>query len=147
MQKKVCFQVIFVKCTDILGWKLIIYLFYVVIFFLFDTGSILVRRRLVASKQSSLDANCVCLTYFLGWIWITLQNTTFASRHVLLLIAIRVFRRYIKEVLCRILAKSSFTQFSTIHRVGQCLWESSLNAGFLGLGIFNIRFPTSSGWR
>ena len=96
MQKKVCFQVIFVKCTDILGWKLIIYLFYVVIFFLFDTGSILVRRRLVASKQSSLDANCVRLTYFLGWIWITLQNTTFASRHVLLLIAIRVFRRYIR---------------------------------------------------
>ena len=38
----------------------------------------------------------------------------------------------ISEVLCRILAKSSFTQFSTIHRVGHCLWESSLNAGFLG---------------
>ncbi|CAH3030376.1 unnamed protein product, partial [Porites evermanni] len=26
------------------------------------------------------------------------------------------------------------------HRVGHCLWESSLNAGFLGFGV-NIRFP------
>ena len=37
------------------------------------------------------------------------------------------------------MAKSSFTQFSTIHWVGHCLWESSLNAGFLGFGV-NIRF-------
>ena len=35
-------------------------------FFLVDPGSVLVRRRLVASKQSSLEANCVRLTYFLG---------------------------------------------------------------------------------
>ena len=65
-------------------------MFYLVFFFLFDPGSILVRRRLVVSKQSSLDATCVRLTYF------TLQNKTFASRHVLLLISVRVFCRYIR---------------------------------------------------
>ena len=119
---------------------------------MFDLGSILVRRRLVASKRSSLDATCVRLTYFfvrltlprtqtslslsldenekrkkkagrrqpcgsspvtrfslastmrktkrLRWrlslTYFTLQNTTFASRHVLLLISIRVFCRYIR---------------------------------------------------
>ena len=65
-------------------------MFFYLVIFLFDLGSILVRRRLVVSKQSSLDATCVRLTYF------TLQNTTFASRHVLLLISVRVFCRYIR---------------------------------------------------
>ena len=68
-------------------------------------------------------------------------NTTFVSRHTCSPFNFNSgFFSVISEVLCRILAKSSFTQFSTIHRVGHCLWESSLNAGCLGFGV-NIRLP------
>ena len=149
MQKKVCFQVIFVKWTDVLGWTLMNYLFVLFShFFLFNPGSVLVRRGLVASKQSSLVANCVRLTFFSG------VNVNNSSKYNLCLTAcsrfdfnsgfLPIYQRFFAEYL---IAKSSFTQFSTIHRVGHCIWESSLNAGFLGLAIFNIRFPTSSGWR
>ena len=59
------------------------------IYFLSDpAGSILVNWQLVASKQSSLDANCISLAYFLGRMWTEkpLQNTTLASQHVFPLI-------------------------------------------------------------
>ena len=149
MQKKVCFQVIFVKWTDVLGWTLMNYLFVLFShFFLFNPCSVLVRLGLVASKQSSLVANCVRLTFFSG------VNVNNSSKYNLCLTAcsrfdfnsgfLPIYQRFFAEYL---IAKSSFTQFSTIHRVGHCIWESSLNAGFLGLAIFNIRFPTSSGWR
>ena len=149
MQKKVCFQIIFVKWTDVLGWTLMNYLFVLFShFFLFNPCSVLVRLGLVASKQSSLVANCVRLTFFSG------VNVNNSSKYNLCLTAcsrfdfnsgfLPIYQRFFAEYL---VAKSSFTQCSTIHRVGHCIWESSLNAGFLGLAIFNIRFPTSSGWR
>ena len=136
---------------------------------MFDPGSILVRRRLVASKQSSLDANCVRLTYFLRWMWITLQTQPFSRCiHVLLLISIRVFFGYIRGSLQNIGKKlihsiqhnsPGWTLFMGkflerwmfgIRRQHQIPW-GDVNIGFPGVGV-NIRFPgvgdvnISPGW-
>ena len=54
-------------------------------FFLFNPGSVLVRRGLVASKQSSLVANCVRLTFFSG------VNVNNSSKYNLCLTACSVF--------------------------------------------------------
>ena len=190
---------------------------------MFDLGSILVRRRLVASKRSSLDATCVRLTYFFvhltlprtqtslslsRWKWKAQRKagrrqpcgsssvtrfalastmrktkrlrwrlsltyfTTFASRHVLLLISIRVFCRYIRGSLQNIgkkvhsLNSAQFTGLDTAYgKVPWTLdfwdWASStsdslprvgdVNISFPGVGV-NIRFPRvgdvniSPGW-
>ena len=113
----------------------------------------LVRLGLVASKQSSLVPNCLRLTFFSG------VNVNNSSKYNLCLTAcsrfdfnsgfLPIYQRFFAEYL---IAKSSFTQFSTIHRVGHCIWESSLNAGFWDwpsstsdslprVGDVNISFP------
>ena len=140
---------------------------------MFDPGSILVRRRLVASKQSSLDANCVRLTYFLRWMWITLQTQPLSRGiHVLLLISIRVFfrlyQRFFAEYWQKVhsLNSAQFTGLDTVYgKVPWTLdfwdWPSStsdslprvgdVNISFPGVGV-NIRFPRvgdvniSPGW-
>ena len=145
MQKKVCSSY-FCKMYGRFGLNFNeLFICFIQSFFLFNPGSVLVRRGLVASKQSSLVANCVRLTFFSG------VNVNNSSKYNLCLTVcsrfdfnsgfLPIYQRFFAEYL---IAKSSFTQFSTIHWVGHCIWESSLNAGFLGLAIFNIRFPPSS---
>lgn len=68
------------------------------------SDSILVEWQLVASKQSSLNANCVHLAYFLGRMWTEkpLQNMTFA---MFSLWFDRELLADISKVLCRLLCE------------------------------------------
>ena len=108
---------------------------------MFDPGSILVWRRLVASKQSSLDANCVRLTYFLGWMWITLQTQPL-SRGMFSFWFQFGFFADISEVLCRIFNTKKFIHSIQHNSPGWTLFMGKfLERWIFGIGHLQHQIP------
>ena len=132
----------------------------------------LVRLGLVASKQSSLVANCVCLTFFSG------VNVNNSSKYNLCLTVcsrfdfnsgfLPIYQRFFAEYWQKVhsLNSAQFTGLDTVYgKVSRTLdfwdWASStsdslprvgdVNISFPGVGV-NIRFPRvgdvniSPGW-